>query len=259
MNILRLTYLYIKHILTARNTKGFGVHSPFLYSFIRYSIMEKSPYYIFDTIEEERRKLLKNNTIIQTNDLGTGKSTGKKISEIAKRSLKKASQAQLLFRIVRYLNCRYMVELGTSLGITTMYLSGVNRQNKVLTFEGCKERAAIAQRLFNENQLNNINLITGNIDDTLSENLSGEDLPDFYFIDANHQYASLMKYFEICLNYSTEKTIIVIDDIYWSEGMQKAWKEITANPAVTASIDMFHLGIVFLKKDLQKKNYKIRF
>jgi len=221
--------------------------------------MEKSPYYVFDTIEDERRKLLKNKSLIQTTDFGTGKSTAKRISDIAGRSLKNAQQAQLLFRIVRYLNCRHLVELGTSLGITTMYLASVNRQNKVITFEGCKERASIARKLFDQHQFDNISLIAGNIDETLSENLSNEDLPDFYFIDANHQYESLMKYFDTCLNYSSEKTIIVIDDIYWSDGMQKAWKEITENPAVTATIDMFHLGIVFLKKDLQKKNYKIRF
>jgi predicted O-methyltransferase YrrM len=220
--------------------------------------MEKSPYYVFDAIEKERIRLLMNKSVISTMDFGTGKNRKVTISKIAKRSLKKAGQAQVLFRIIRYLNCRNIVELGTSLGITTMYLASVNKNDSIITFEGCSNRAGIAQELFNKHDLKNISLIEGNIDKTLLETLDKSNKPDFYFIDANHQYQSLKEYFNICLNYSTEKTIIVIDDIYWSDGMQKAWKEIIDYPEVTATIDIFHMGIVFLKKDLQKKNYKLR-
>jgi hypothetical protein len=41
--------------------------------------------------------------------------------------------------------------------------------------------------------------------------------------------------------------------------MQKAWNEITEYEGVTVSIDLFRIGIVFLKKELSKQKFIIRF
>jgi hypothetical protein len=55
----------------------------------------------------------------------------------------------------------------------------------------------------------------------------------------------------------TENSIVVFDDIYWSDGMVLAWNEIKKHPKVTATIDLFQIGIVFFNKNLTKKEYKI--
>lgn len=250
---------YFWHCLSARHTGGYGVHSPFLYSFVQYVIMEKHPYYVFDEIEKERHLFLQDNGFIDVQDYGSGKNRHRSIADIARLSLKSAGQAQLLFRIVRYLNCRNILELGTSLGITTLYLASVDTGNSCITIEGCSNTAAFARKLFEKYQADNIKLIIGNLDKILPETLQKSDAPDFIFIDANHRYNALMQYFDNCLNFCTPKTIIVIDDIYWSAGMLNAWKEIKKHAQVTATIDLYHMGIVFLNPGLTKYNYKIRF
>jgi hypothetical protein len=47
-----------------------------------------------------------------------------------------------------------------------------------------------------------------------------------------------------------------VDDIYWSEGMTKAWQAIKKHPDVTLSIDIFDIGIVFFRKELSKQDIK---
>lgn len=128
-----------------------------------------------------------------------------------------------------------------------------------MTLEGCPETVSIARENFKELGVTNIELITCNINEMLEDMLKKHGEQDFIFIDANHRYEALIEYFSICVNYLKGNSIIVIDDIYWSKGMEKAWSEIKEHPQITATIDIFHLGIIFFNPELKKKHYKIRF
>lgn len=74
------------------------------------------------------------------------------------------------------------------------------------------------------------------------------------YIDGNHRYASTMQYFELLLSKVNEQSILIFDDIYWSSEMEKAWNEIKNHEAVTLTIDLFYVGIVFLEKKINKSN-----
>ena len=113
MKQIRFIYNYILHFLTARNTKGYGVHSPFLFQLVRFVIYDKSPYYIFPEIEKLRQNLKKDKRILHVEDFGTSKSRGRKLSEICTHSLKQAKYAQLLYRIVNFNKAQNVTELGT--------------------------------------------------------------------------------------------------------------------------------------------------
>jgi hypothetical protein len=57
-----------------------------------------------------------------------------------------------------------------------------------------------------------------------------------------------------------DHSILVFDDIHWSEEMEQAWNEISGHKAVTLSIDLFFIGIVFFRKEFaQKQQVSIRF
>jgi hypothetical protein len=69
-----------------------------------------------------------------------------------------------------------------------------------------------------------------------------------------------MQYFNLLLTKSDEQTILIFDDIHWSSEMEKAWEEIKADPRLSLTIDLFYIGIVFLKKgNKEKENFTIRF
>ncbi len=259
MKYFRTVYKYIQHFFSARHTYGFGVHSPFMYLFTRLVLCEKNSYYIFETIETLRRSLKNDSRVINITDFGTGFNRKRTIAEISKKSLKSVKYGQLLFRIANYIKAQNIIELGTSLGVTSAYLSSPSTQIKCLSLEGCPEIAQVALDNFEKLGIKNINVIVGNIDNTLTSSLNEFDRLDLIFIDANHSSEAVLRYFNQCLLKVHNETLMVIDDIYWSEDMESAWEIIKKHIQVTSTIDLFQLGIVFFNADLYKMHYKMRY
>lgn len=259
MSKLKIAFKYIRHIFTARHTKGYGVHSPFLFNFVRYLIPEKNAFYVYRDIEALRAKMLTDKRQIAVKDFGTGSDRKRKVSDIAARSLKSPKYSQLLFRMVHQFNPHTILELGTSLGITMAYLASNSSKSRCITLEGCPQTAGIARENFAKLQLSNIELVEGDIDVTLQKVLESVTTLDFVFVDANHKSEAVLSYFELCLPFAKSNTVMVFDDIYWSDDMEQAWRTIKKHEKVKATIDLFQLGIVFLNEDLNKKDYKIRY
>jgi len=252
-------YYFLFHFLTARNTGGFGIHSPYLFDFVRYVINEKNVYYVYADIENKRTKLLNNNALIHKTDFGTGESKTIKISEIAATSLCSSRKGRLLCQTVNYLKLNNILELGTSLGISTAYIAALSKSRKCITLEGCENTAQIAREVFSELKLTNIELITGDIDQTLNEALTKLSNVDFVYMDANHTFEATMRYFNLIVPFLNKNAVVILDDIYWSKEMKLAWEQIKIHPGVRSSFDLYQLGIAFFNPDLHKKNYKLRY
>ncbi len=259
---MSLLIRYIQFLYFSKNEHS--LHSPFVYELYTTVILAKTkPNQQILAIECLRKTLKKNQTIIETIDYGAGsklkKSNTQTIAQIARNSEKSSKFAQLIYRLLGYMQPQTILDLGTSLGITTLYQAIYNTNCQIITFEGCPETAKIAQENFKKIGVKNIQLIVGNIDNNLSQTIANLKKIDFVFFDANHQYKATMMYFELCLEKSTENSFFVFDDINWSKGMQKAWKEITEHPQVMISIDLFFVGIVFFRKNQPKQHFVLRF
>ena len=255
---------YIQYYLTASNGKGHGVHSPFVFDFIINVLNSEGSYYCFHDIEKIRKIYLSADKVIEVEDFGAGSRTGatkqRAINDIAKSALKPVKYSQLLFKIATYYQPKTILELGTSLGITTAYLSNSNRDSKVLTLEGAKNIALESQQTFKTLGLQNVEQIVGNFDNTLQEALNKLQLVDFAYIDGNHRYEPTVRYYKALLPHINEDSILIFDDIHWSKEMEQAWEEIKNHEAVTLSIDLFFIGLVFFKKDFKvKKHFSIRY
>lgn len=249
---------YLKHWFTSHSKRGDGVHSPFIFSFITDIKNEKNPYYAYKTIEQIRQNLLNDNSSIQVTDYGSGKSRTRTISSIEKRSAKSAKQAQLLFRMVNAYQPQTIIDLGTCLGTSTLYLANGQPTATVYTFEGCPETAKIATRNFQNANTSNIKLVLGDITNTLPDTLQHLPQIDFVFLDANHQKKPTLAYFSHCVNKASKHAVFVFDDIHWSEQMQEAWEIVRQHPNVSVSVDLYHLGILFFNPELKPAHYNIK-
>ncbi|HVM88748.1 MAG TPA: class I SAM-dependent methyltransferase [Puia sp.] len=255
---------YIHYYLTASNGKGHGIHSPFVFDFVYEVLNDKRNFYAYNQIETLRQELLHDNTLIQVNDLGAGsgisKSTQRRIDDIAKHAAKNRKLAQLLFRIANYFQPKTIIELGTSLGVSSAYLAAARPASKLYTIEGSPEIAAVALKNFRSLQLSNIEPLVGNFDELLPGLLKKIRLVDLAFIDGNHRKEPTIKYFNQLAEYSTASSVLIFDDIHWSSEMEDAWNIIKISEKVTLTIDLFFLGIVFFKKDFKaKQHFIIRF
>lgn len=260
----QLTKKYIHYYLTASNGKGHGIHSPFVFDFIKHLLNDKTSYPAYQSIEIIRKQLLADSRVIDIEDFGAGsaviKTNKRVVSAIAASSLKPKKYAQLLYRIVKYYKPQTIVEVGTSFGITTAYLASANAESKIFTCEGSGAIASIAKQNFKVLQLNNVQLTEGDFTQTLSPLLSNLAEVNFAFIDGNHRKEPTLQYFTKLLNYATPATILVFDDIHWSAEMEEAWAAIKEHPAVTLTIDLFFISIVFFNPDINhKQHFTVRF
>ncbi len=255
---------YIKYYLTASNGKGHGTHSPFVFDFITHVLNDDRNFYAYTSIEQVRARLLGDVREITIEDFGAGsrvkKNSRRSVGEIAGSSLKPKKYSQLLFRIADHYGCSRILELGTSLGITTAYLASAGVGTEVITMEGAPEVAKLAEENFRTLGLRNIELMVGNFDETLPAAIGQVGTVDLAFIDGNHRYAPTIRYFKQLLPAVHDHSMIIFDDIHWSKEMEKAWEEIKADPAVTLSIDLFFIGIIlFRKENKARQHFTIRF
>jgi predicted O-methyltransferase YrrM len=260
----QLAKRYLRYYFAASNGKGHGIHSPFVFDFIKHVKNDKKNYACYDLIEQQRKKLLADDTVIEIKDLGAGSSVIKTnrriVKDIARSSLKPKKFSQLLFRMVQYYQPNKIVELGTSLGITTAYIASGNANSKVYTCEGAINVAAIAKQTFANLHIENVSLIEGDFEKTLPQLLRQIKTIDLAFVDGNHRKAPTLDYFTKLLNSSTLSTILIFDDIHWSAEMEEAWVEIQHHPSVTLTIDLFFIGIVCINPGIKvKQHFTIRF
>ena len=260
----QLALKYVNYHLAAANGKGHGIHSPFVFDFITNVLNDRTEYLDYDKIESVRRKSLRDQTILKIEDHGAGSSSStskeRSVSSIARHAVKSKKYAQLLYRIVKYYRPASIIELGTSLGITTGYLASGNLKGNVYTFEGAKQVSQLASQNFEKLGLSNIQIIDGNFDDTLLLNLEKIQHVDLAFIDGNHRKKPTIQYFEQLLEKASEHSIFIFDDIHWSKEMEEAWEHIKQHNEVTLSIDLFFIGLVFFRKEQKvPQHFCIRF
>ena len=268
MPVIKLAELFLKaasffhFILTARHRKGRGIHSPYAYTLVADVSCDRSFYKEYDLFTQLRDQLKNTDLEIEVENYGSPSKKFKKglrkVSELAKISSIDEKHGKLLFRLVKFYKPKFILELGTSIGLATTYLSKGYPKAKIVTIEGNGSLCSFAHKLFLENNLRNIEIKQGLFDDLLPEVLSEFTNHCLIFIDGNHSYEPTLHYFNsICNNF--EECMIVFDDINWSSEMRLAWKEIYNHPVAHVSIDLYFMGIVIKNKDITPGKYKVWF
>lgn len=247
---------FIRHYFRAKRN-GHGIHSPFAYQLCEEVFYNHNSFYAFDKLQLLRKQLLLDQRELEIKDFGAGSRTfmgnKRKIAEIARKGNSSKAQSELMFRLVNFLQSQYILELGTSLGLNTLYLASANPKAKVISIEGDEGLLDFAKKLAQHAEIKNIEFINGHFDTALPELLEKTNRLDFLYVDGNHTYEATKKYFEVSLEKVGEEGVIVFDDIYWSEGMTKAWREIKKHPEVSLSIDAFYFGMVFFRSEMKEK------
>lgn len=262
MNYLELIIEYIRYKAISKSKVGHGIHSPFVYEFVRETLKKNS-----DNDEELLRishwAKESRSVILPGNNVRFG--SGSKFSKSIFRRFKNAGFigvsdkfGRFLYNLVRFCKPSRIIELGTGAGISTAYLAAADQQVNVISVEGDPERHKLARSLLKKTGLSNYVLHCKNFDEFLNE-CSFYDDPVLVFIDGDHNYSSMMRYYRLFADNVGEKSVIVFDDIRWSKDLLNAWKEIIKMPEAYLSIDLFSAGILFFNSDITKQDFIINF
>ncbi|MBK8340049.1 MAG: class I SAM-dependent methyltransferase [Flavobacteriales bacterium] len=252
---------YLNHLVKARTAHG--VHSPFVYELVTQVIRERAALPEFAAIERLREDLWESDQTIRVNDLGAGSRVldlpVRGVADMARSAMKPARQGQLLFRLARYFRPRTVLELGTSFGISTLYLAMGADEGEVTTIEGCPQTYRIAQHHFDQMRCGTIHPHLGSFKTQLPEVLKRLDHVDLVFFDGHHLKEPTLDYFMMCMEHTSSGSVLVFDDIHWSRGMEEAWEVVKAHPRVTVTIDLYDMGLVFLRTEQATQHFRIRY
>ncbi|HTI11297.1 MAG TPA: class I SAM-dependent methyltransferase [Puia sp.] len=278
----QLAKKYSRYYLTASNGKGHGIHSPFVYDFVRNVLNDSRDFPEYAIIERLRRQLVQDRTILPVADMGAGgalqATRQRSITDLARHAAKPKKLGQLLFRIARYYRPETVLELGTSLGLSTAYLAmgaggastGASETSHgpatdrpsphVFTIEGAPAVASVAKKNFHSLGLEGIDLTVGNFDAVLNSTLDRTGPVDLAFIDGNHRLAPTLRYFDLLMDGKPPSAVLIFDDIHWSGEMEAAWESIKQDSRVYLTIDLFFIGLVFFRDTFKvKQDFVIRF
>jgi len=231
---------YIEHLFFSRHRHGHGIHSPFLFEFVNGVLFNSKEFEPPPEIIEEHLKL-------------------RSAFAWVRRASVSEKYGRLLYRITRWFQPDMIVELGTGMGISTMYLASGSPETPLHSIECDMERVAEAAQLVCRSCQGPVSVHWGEMEEKLADILPL--LPERFvaFVDGNHHYEPTLDYVTKLLERAGDEALILLDDIYWSRGMQKAWTELISWPEVNISIDLFHMGILLVRKDLDKTKIKIKF
>ena len=249
---------FLKHFFSAKR-KGHGVHSPFAYQLCEEVFYNRNSFYDLEQLNFIRKDLLRDKQVLEIEDFGAGsktfKSNQRKIKDIVAKGISSQKQSELFYKLINFLNCKHCVELGTSLGLNTLYFSKACKNGNITSIEGSKSLYDFANALAEKHQASNINFVYGKFDDLLPKTLHALPELDLFYVDGNHNYEATLNYFKIALEKKHNHSVFIFDDIYWSQGMTKAWEEIKNRAEVTLSIDTFYFGLIFFREEVKEKTH----
>jgi len=233
-------YQFIRHLFYTSHWKGHGIHSPYLFEFVNGVLFNSRGTEAPENVLKEHQRLRSEHSFVR-------------------RSSVSRKYAMLLYRITSWFQPEMIIEMGTGMGVSALYLSSGSPETPLHSIERDKERAALAAQLICRCCPGPVSIHWGEMEEKME--LILPQIPQRFvaFIDGNHHYTPTVSYVRKLVERAGDEALIVMDDIYWSRGMYRAWKEVASWPEVRVSIDLFHMGILLLRRDLHKTEIKIKF
>ena len=254
---------YIQHLFYLRYRQGHGIHSPYLFEFVNKVIFNGAELTVPPEILKAHQELKRDQTMIPVTVLGASSSVDssgeRSVASFASRSSVSVKYGALLYRISRWFEPEMIIELGSGLGISTLYLASGSPQVPLHSIEGNPHRASFAEKVVAGMKLEMLNIHQGEMDKELNKLIPQVKSRFVAFVDGNHRYEPTIAYVRKLMEVAGDEALIIMDDIYWSKEMFKAWNELKSWPESRISIDLYQMGIILLRRDLAKASFKFKF
>ena len=238
-----------------------GVHSPFVYKLTTTCFFKKKNEKKLNTFLNYKKDLSKNISLLEIYNFGSISNVllfnRRKRLKIIKGKGFSNKRAMLLINLMQYFRPENILEIGTSLGLSTSALASSNKNSKITTLEGCIETVKIAKAMFEKYNFNHVKLLTGNFNSILPK-IFKNTIYDFIYFNGNHNRKTTLEYFEASLISINNNSVFLFVDIHWNKEMELAWEDIKNHPQVTVTIDTYQWGFVFFRKEQEKEHFSIR-
>jgi predicted O-methyltransferase YrrM len=196
-----------------------------------------------ERIEAERAHLRSS-----TLPLSGGSGARSTVGEVTRRASVSPLRATLLLHLVRALDARRCLELGTCVGISGAYVAAAMQLGGgglLTSLEGHPDRAEVARDSWSRLGLAGAEVVVGRFHQTLPRVLEGP-AHDLVFVDGDHDGRATVGYVAAIRASSRPGTVLVLDDIDWSRDMRAAWSTLRAELTGSLVCDLGRVGLIRL-------------
>ncbi len=256
MALLKKVFFVLHWIKTVRT--GFtGIHSPYLFRFSTNISRNLWPYYVFNEIETIRKILArKTDSLIQD-----------EIIQLLYRNYSRSQSfnrkndvylSQIIFRIVNDVKPENIFEIGTFFGIDTLYMSKAASGAKIISITENEEMRDFIKKTVFQKADENISIFSRKQFYGFSKKEYSSVCNCFVLFNISEDSEQLKNDFDLFISNIDDRSIFAVKSIYNKKGMRDFWIYVSNHPNVTSCIDLFDIGIVFLKTDLPKEIYYLK-
>ncbi|MBF9053374.1 hypothetical protein LSUCC1028_03890 [Rhodobacterales bacterium LSUCC1028] len=161
-----------------------------------------------------------------------------------------------LKKLAEAFDAKNIIELGTNTGISGCYFLSALNTPRLTTIEGSPQLASIAR--YNLSTIsNNFEVITDMFDNALDQLIVAGKKYDLAFIDGQHEEQATLHYAEKLKKLMMPNGVILFDDIFWSEGMNRAWEKIKDDPDFDMIIGFRSRGLARFSQASRKIVFEI--
>lgn len=206
-----------------------------------------------DRIEARRAALYASEDEIVMTNYGVldGQEITRTVGYVSRNSSKTLFWTLLLLRLVRALRPTTCLEMGACAGVSGAYQAAalqLNGAGRLVTLEGAGSLAALSRETFAALGLENVQVVEGRFQDTLATVVEEIAPIDYAFIDGHHEEEPTLAYLDQIYPHLASRALLVFDDIYWTDGMRRAWNRIQSDPRMTVSADLRQVGLCLVEK-----------
>jgi predicted O-methyltransferase YrrM len=177
------------------------------------------------------------------------------VAGMVKREAIRPKYGTLLFRLANYFKPQNILQIGSSPGLSTLYLTSYTAGLKCISLERVPEFASVAGQVYSRAARTSIDLRVGDYGELLPGILREMGTVDFLFLNCRRGQEDARGLFTACLPCLKEDSVVVCEGIRSDKSMRRFWKDVCAHPEVTVALDLFSIGIILFRKKLHKKKY----
>lgn len=231
---------YLFYFFEAKNSNY--LHSPFIFGL--YNQLQKSIREPELEIIHKYRKFLKEKEQPISLKEKDGTFFTIPIAQRYQKTSISSKYGKILYGLQKYIQANHILELGTSLGISSLYLSSESSKLATIDINDIGEKMVKEFFISNSKKFKLPNFHIGNFETILPIYLEQKGDVDFVFIDGDHTYTSTIDNTHKIIPKLSQNSCIVLDDIRWNNEMYRAWADLKSNTIFNYTIDMGRIGIL---------------
>lgn len=221
-------------------SKGFGIHSPFAFYFVRRVLRERCPYYAYENIVDYRHR---------AKGLASKRNARKQIISYA--------NAKMLFRITCYFSPNDILQIGSTYGVSTMTMLGVSQQSRLTIYTGENPYDSIFSDITSSERHRIFKATT--LHEAIAEYDGSKAVEQGYILINNVGEQEMTMIHDYVVKNIESGGVVIMRNLSKLPAMRKLWSNVTANIKHGMSFSNYRIGIIAGLKHLPRQSFTLWF